>query len=119
MRFESARMRLDRAKASAADLETRIASFIKKHPPAPLIEEGPHRLDSTIKIKFAPLPKDWPVVVAEICEHLRHALDQAMFAASIAAGVANPSQAYFPFSDTPENLENVIRGRCTDVPKEV
>lgn len=82
------------------------------------MEKNAETGDYALKIKFAPQPTDWPVIVAEILEHLRHSLDQAMYAASRASGIARPKDAYFPFSDTPEGLENTIKGLCKDVPKE-
>lgn len=117
--FESARLRLEAAKENIAHLNDRIEGFFDKHPATPIVENNPKTRDHTLKVKFAPQPRDWPVKTAEILEHLRHTLDQTIYAAARASGVDAPRNAYFPFSDTPENLENVIKGRCTDVPKEI
>ena len=117
--FESARLRLDGAKENIRNLDGRITGFFHKHPPTSVVEHDTKAHNQALKLKFAKQPADWPVKVAEILEHLRHSLDQAMYGASRASGVIAPKNAYFPFSDTPDNLENVIRGRCSDVPKEI
>lgn len=48
-------------------------------------------------------------------DNLRAALDSACHDSAEVGGVHEPKSAYFPFADTPDQLENVIKGRCRDL----
>jgi hypothetical protein len=118
--FGSAYQRLKRAKSHIKQLDTKIRRFFQKGPHKTLVKEDPNTGEQTLSIKFTKrLPDDFELLVTEALEHMRHALDQATYASTVASGVVAPKNAPFPFADTPEQLENAIKGRCKDVPQEI
>ena len=71
------------------------------------------------EIKFKPVPAVCDELAFETLFTLRAALDQAAYAAATAAGKVQPRYAYFPVAKTLGGLDDVIRGRCRDLPDEI
>jgi hypothetical protein len=100
-------------------LEKRIHTFFKKKPGGPFAETDANGI-TTHGFKFTrKIPDSWADVAVEAIEALRSALDQCGYAVAVRAGVAAPKNAYFPFADTPAELDANVKGRCKDLPPEI
>jgi hypothetical protein len=117
--LESPKRRLKRAKEKIRRLEKRIATFFKKKPGAPITETDAQGV-TTHAFRFNhQIPESWGDVAVEAIEALRSALDQCGYAVAVRSGVAEPRNAYFPFGDTPTELDANTKGRCKDLPPEI
>jgi hypothetical protein len=117
--FESPKRRLARGKQHIRRLDKRIQTFLKKQPHKRVAEPDP---DGSVvhAIKFTRnFPDSWVDAAVEALEAVRSALDQAGYAAAILGGAVDPKNAYFPIADTDADLDNVTKGRCRDLPREV
>lgn len=115
--FHSPKSRLARAKANIANLEAGARTFIESKPDRLVTEFDAENNNTIIKIVLCrPLPDDLSQLAFEVVEALRSVLDQTGFATSILGGCSNPKNAYFPIANSAAELENLIRGRCKDVP---
>src|SRR5208282_3193026 len=67
------------------------------------------------------LPGKLPVIVFDVLNNLRAALDQALCASILALDVKGVrlDHIHFPFADCAANLESAIKGRCKNVPAEI
>jgi len=117
--FASPKRRLARAKQHINRLGKRIQTFFKKHPAVSTIEVDPDGFNVHC-IKFArDFPDSWTDSAVEAIEALRSTLDQCGYAAGVLGGITNPKKAYFPFGDTPTELDNNVAGRCKDLRPEI
>lgn len=118
--FNSPRMRIARAKQHIRNLDQRVKRFFDNKPYTRVTERDDEGIYDLHKIK---LTKSFPAgitsVAAEAIEGLRSALDQAAFATSVLSGVPHPKSAYFPIANSAAELNNVIKGRCKDIPHEI
>jgi len=118
--FSSPRMRVARAKKHIGDLDRRIKRFFDAKPYARVTERDVDGLNDVHKVK---LTKNFPAgvtsVAAEAIEGLRSALDHAAFATAVLNGVKHSKSAYFPISSSASELDNVIKGRCKDIPPDI
>jgi len=117
--FASPKRRLARAKQHIRRLEKRIQAFFKNKPGRPISEVDPdgytiHGFQFSRKI-----PDSWADSAVEAIEALRSALDQCGYSAAVLAGVSQPKNAYFPFADSPGELDINTKGRCKDLPPEI
>lgn len=118
--FRSPRIRLASAKEDIRDLETQMKRFFGDEPYTSVTEPESDGVHVAVKIQLTkPLPEKWGHKCARIAEDLRSALDQVGHACAVASGVADPKNAYFPFSSDSAHFENIVRGRCKDLPNEV
>jgi hypothetical protein len=118
--FDSAKRTLSRAQGHIRDLEAKINAFVSEKPWSCVIEDEPGLGGQAIKIKFnRGLPEILPCIVFDAVNNLRSVLDQCGYAAALAGKVTDPKSAYFPFGDDIPGLDNVIKGRCKDVPPEI
>jgi hypothetical protein len=117
--FESPKRRLKRGKEHARWLEKRIQTFLKKKPHE-RVEDVDAQGFTTHAIKFTrDFPDSWVDAAVESIEALRSALDQTGYAAALLGGIAEPKDAYFPIADRVAGLDNVVKGRCRDIPAEI
>jgi len=115
----SPKRRLARAKEKIRRLEKRIATFAKNKPGILSVDTDAHGI-TTHAFKFRrQIPDSWADAAVEAIEALRSALDQTGYAIAVRAGVAAPRNAYFPFGDTPAELDANAKGRCKDLPSEI
>jgi hypothetical protein len=119
--FQSSRRKVARAKKHIADLEREIGDFVKKasyvrfsepHTAKPLLTVHKIRMNK-------PIPDGLSEIAGDAIGNLREALDHATFSVAIASGVTAPSNAYFPFSGTVDDIDNCMKKRCKDIPKEM
>jgi len=113
-------MRVARAKEHIRNLDRRVKRFFDAKPYARVTERDVDGLNDVHKVK---LTKKFPAgvtsVAAEAIEGLRSALDQAAFATAVISGVKHSKSAYFPISSSAADLDNVIKGRCRDIPSDI
>jgi hypothetical protein len=118
--FASPKRRIARAKRHITDLNRRIGKFFIKCPYTKVVERDTDGSTDLHKIRLLkPLPESMGDLASSIIEDLRSALDQAAFATAHAAGRTAAKSAYFPISDNAFELENVIKGRCKDIPQDI
>lgn len=117
--FASPKRRLARAKQHIRRLEKRISTFFKKKPGSRVTETDAEGV-TTHAFKFnRQIPDSWADAAVEAIEALRSALDQCGYAVAVQAGIAEAKNAYFPFGDTPSDLDANVKGRCKDLPPEI
>jgi hypothetical protein len=115
--FESPKRRLLRAKQHIRDLDARIEKFFKKQPHKRVVDLDADGVTELHKVKLTkPVPNQFADRTAEAVEGLRSALDQTGYAVAVLAGAVEPKSAYFPIAEKAADLENVIKGRCKDLP---
>lgn len=119
--FQSSRRKIARAKKHIADLEREIEVFIRETSYIRFSEPDPKNPTHTVyKIRMSkPLPEGLSEIAGDAVGNLREALDHATFGVAVASGRIDPHDAYFPFAGTAERLDNTIKGRCKDIPKEI
>jgi hypothetical protein len=61
------------------------------------------------------IPDELGDLAVDAIDGIRSALDQSCAGSATALGVEHPRKAYFPFADTKEQLENVIKGNCKEL----
>jgi hypothetical protein len=118
--FQSSLQRIARAKKHINDLDRRINKFFKKQPYARTIEDDTDGINILHKIKLTKqFPAGFTDLAIEAIEGLRAALDHATFAACVATGNSNPRNSYFPIAGSLDELDNVIKRRCKDIPPDI
>jgi hypothetical protein len=118
--FDSPKCRLLRAKQHIRDLDSRINKFFKKQPHKGVVERDANGLNELHKVRLTkPIPSQFADRTAETVEALRSALDQTGYAVAVLAGATEPKSAYFPIAEKATDLENVIKGRCKDLPPDI
>jgi len=118
--FDSPKRRLLRAKQHIRDLDLRISKFFKKQPHKGVVERDASGLNEIHKVRLTKsIPSQFADRAAEVVEALRSALDQTGYAVAVLAGAIEPKSAYFPIAEKAADLENVIKGRCKDLPPDI
>jgi hypothetical protein len=118
--FSSARLLIRGAYEDIDRLDAAFDAFFKSEPYAKVVETDPHGAVDFHKVKMTKkLPALLSRDVARVGNELRSALDQAGYAMAAASGKARLKYTYFPFGASTAHLEDVIRGRCKDLPKEI
>jgi hypothetical protein len=118
----SSRRKLARAKKHIVDLDRKIGAFIKKHPCAKVVERDLQRAKEIHKIKLVKqIPSFLEDIASDAVVNMRAALDHAGYAVAVAANPMrkNPRNTAFPFAGNAVELENAIKGRSKDIPKEI
>jgi hypothetical protein len=118
--FESPKLLLEEARADIGDLIERSDAFFKAHPPTGIEEIDPKSGEKLVKIRqTSAIPGRIRTRATSVLNDLRHALDQATVAASLLLGAKGTDNVYFPFADSPVDLDHVLtgpHGRCRKVP---
>lgn len=116
--FAGSKRRLARAKEHVASLDAEISAFFGSKPWTSVNDPDPNEPNKILgKIRFTRrLPDLIYDLAEEAIEGLRAALDKTAFVIA-----RNPlaKSAYFPIADSAADLENVIKGRCKDLPPEI
>jgi len=115
--FHSPKRRLARAHEHVSAVKTGLLQFMSGVPHTHFTEPDGNTGFVLHKVKLAePIPAEFADRTVEAIEGFRSALDQVVFAAS---GKGTVKNAYFPIADSAAELENVIKGRCKDVPADL
>jgi hypothetical protein len=117
--FHSSKRRIARAKAHIDELKGKADQFLKDNPCSRVIERDSDGLHEVHKIKFSAIPDIIEDIAIDAIGNLRPALDHAGYALAVAAGAHSPKNAYFPIAESESELENLIKGRCKDIPAEI
>lgn len=119
--FESSRRKVARAKEHIADLERETGLFFGARPYSVVIEPDPNEPKHEVhKIRFdRAMPDSFASLTAEAVHNLRSALDNVGYGLAVSGGRVNPKYTAFPFSGSALDFENVIKGRCKDIPEEI
>jgi len=118
--FSSPWSTLERAKHHIRDLERRLKPLMNDDGWSHVIEKDIDGITEIHKIRLVePLASDLPNILFDAANNLRAALDQAGFAAALAAQKVDPKRAYFPFAESEAELSNVVARKCADLPPEI
>ncbi len=119
--FDSAHLKLDWAWEHIYKLEEAIADFLQVCPGESFTEPHPDKPEHKVhKVRLArPLPNPLSLIAGDAVDNLRAVLDHALYAISIPRKDSHPREAHFPFAGSAARLENQIKGRCADVPKDI
>ena len=99
------------------ELRAQEKTFNDREPYTRLVETDPEGLNQTHTIILTePLPESFADVTVEVAHALGAALDQAVFAASKAAGGTRLMDTCFPVSDSAAGLDKIIDQKCKGVP---
>jgi hypothetical protein len=110
--FDSPRLTLERAKHHVSDLKQVIQAFKDEQPrPWDDVTDTESQTPNTVyKIKFhKPPPAEAACILFDAVNSLRATLDQIGYSAAIASGKINPRGANFPFADTAEAVEKLLK----------
>ena len=117
--FASPKLKLTRAKKNRDDFISERGRFFNEHPWTQIEDASPDGFSKHFKVKLTrPFPDIFSELISYATNNLRSCLDGSTWVASICAG-RQGKNAPFPFGETPEALENSIKGRCKDVPPNV
>jgi hypothetical protein len=113
----SAWLRLGRAHEQLDDLEAKIDRFFAEKPNINLTELDPDGIHIIHKVHIREyFPANWCLLATEIVEHLRAALDHAVYATR----TKDPTRhAAFPCARIATDLDNRMRGFSKDTPPEI
>ncbi len=108
--FESALELLSWAKADADKLDKLIDAYFAGKPDQPFTRTNPRTRIKTYGAKLVrPLPSETRRHVSDCVSHLRHSLDQALYAAAKVIGKEPDGDLYFPWAESPADLEGRLR----------
>jgi hypothetical protein len=118
--FESSKVRLTWADNRINDLERCIGNFRAEKPYTPIVENDSDGVHKIHKIK---LKREFPTAITqftvEAVQHLRSSLDHAAYTTAVLSGTLNPRDAYFPFCGKATDIDNILKGRCGDIPADI
>jgi hypothetical protein len=119
--LESAKLRIGRADSLLNQFVAELELFFDKNPPRHAPKLNPEKTHVIHKLMIPErFPVGWNILATEIIEHLRASLDHATFATfRLSTGKMDSNFAAFPFGKTATDLDNSVRGRCKDCPKEI
>jgi len=104
--FLSPRTLLDRAGEHAEEMDRRIISYLKAHPIERRVKLEFKSRQYFHSAKFADLAgSNASVVVMDVVNALRSALDHAVYASSVVLEMPDPRNTKFPFGDTLDRLK--------------
>jgi hypothetical protein len=117
--FAKAKLKLVRAKKNRDDFEVERGRFIGAHPWSQVAEAGADGHSKEFKVRLnRPFPDTFSELASYTTQNLRACLDGAACATAKCWGKSG-NNAPFPFSDSPEGLENNIKGRCKDLHSDI
>lgn len=113
--FAKAKLKLVRAKKNRDDFEIERGRFIGAHPWSQTTESGADGCSKEFKVRLnRPFPDTFSELASYATQNLRACLDVAACASAKCSGKSG-NNAPFPFGESPEGLENSIKGRCKDI----
>lgn len=118
--LQSSKATLARAKHHCHDFNWQFGIYFDSKPFSEVLSEfDPNTNQDVYKVKLAkPMPAMLNGIAADAINNLRSALDQAGFAASIAAG-GNGKNTYFPFGDTAAEVNSRKATGSKEIPGEI
>lgn len=117
--FDAPRKRLDKARASVADMASRAEVFLSRKAYTPLVAIDPETGHELHKIRItAKIPGSLTASYAEVLTDIRAALDEAVAAASAALG-GESAGVTFPVADAEEELDAQILNSAGKAPAPV
>jgi hypothetical protein len=108
-RTEAVRLKVKRAKHHIAEMDRRIHLFFTGQPnPYPILKEiDPETGDAVFKLgKCSPIPEDFPLIIGDVLQNLRSALDHLVWQLILSYG--NPPKigaSGFPISKSAKEYE--------------
>lgn len=119
--FESPKLLIEGAQENIADFQARSDAFFGGNPTARVEEIDRSTGEKLIKLRItAALPGRLRVKASDALNNLRHALDQAVCASSVALRGKAATQAYFPFGRSPDDVADILKSsRYSHVPAEL
>ncbi len=118
--FLSAKRKLADARDLIAALDAEIQAFNATEPHERMVETDPDGLIQEHTVRLTqPLPDSLADLTQGAAAALRAALDQAVFAASKAAGSHRLMDTCFPIADSAQQLDKVMDKKCQGVPPEI
>src|SRR5437588_6912202 len=118
--FASARLLVRGAREDIDKLDAAFRAYFDTQPYTQSIETDLERGVDIHKIKLTKaLPEILSRDVARIASELRSALDQAGYATAVASGNTRLKNTYFPFAPDALKFNDVIKGRCRDLPQDI
>jgi len=113
--FAKAKLKLVRAKKNRDDFEAERGRFIGAYPWSQTTETSADGLSKLFKVRLTrPFPDTFSALVSYATQNLRACLDVAACATARCGGKSGKN-APFPFGESPEGLENCIKGRCKQI----
>jgi hypothetical protein len=108
--FDSPRLTLKRAKHHIRDLKEVIQTFTDEQPFSYVIDCESQVPKKVHKVKFnKPPPADAASILFDAVNNLRATLDQIGYSAATASGKIKPRGTNFPFGDTAETVERLLK----------
>src|SRR5687768_11897467 len=116
--FESPKLTLEEARANIDDVKAQIDAYFASDMEAVFVELDPETGEKLYKAKIiAEIPGAVRTRASSAISHLRHALDQACYAAAVVlAPGGGRSQTNFVFADDPDNLEVLFVKAAKHIP---
>lgn len=109
--FDSARLKVERAKKHIGDLQAAFESFIQSHPHEFITENDPQTGILTVEVRFRePVPPTLALILGDAIHNLRTALDHAMWELIGIDGGTPDRQTAFPFSKNRKDYEAACKG---------
>jgi hypothetical protein len=118
--FEVPLLKVEWAKTQIQDLESRIKAFADSKPYKRVSQNHPKARNLIFqKIRFVkPVPRVIEIVIGQIVNCLREALDNAGYGIAVVSGKVKPLKCHFPFANDREALKNAL-GNFKDIPQEI
>jgi len=118
--FYSPRLTLVRAQHHIEDFNATVNAFIDSKPWTYFVDKETEPGKDIHKINFTEQPPDMlPCILFDIANNLRAVLDQAGYAAAVAAKAPSLKAIKFPFGPTEHDFRNNVAGGCKDLPAEI
>lgn len=110
--FESPFEVLEEAREGLSVLLSSLSDFFSASAPALVYDFEAKTGNKLLKVRYPSLPKNLRRKAYRVVTDARHALDQAVFAATICLdGKARGSKTYFPHASSPAQFETLFFGR--------
>jgi hypothetical protein len=118
--FKSPRQKITQARKSMEELRDQEKAFNAREPYTRLVETDPEGWNQTHTVRLTePLPENFAALTRAVAESFCTALDQAVFAASKAAGGTRLMDTCFPIADSRAAFDKIADQKCKGVPSEI
>lgn len=118
--LNSASEMLDDAYTQIRELEGQVAEFFGSRPYQRVVEHSVKTRSDTHKIKLTrQIPGQIRSRTRHIASDIRSSLDHIGYASAIATGKPNPRRTYFPFARSADEVGNVKKRNCQDLPDNI